>query len=226
MRRLSRPMRLAWLPASLVLAAVVTAAPAATQEAVVIYRCTAADGAVTVQNDEPCPRGSREQRRVLETAPPPSQPYVPPPRPAPEPPAATPALMPMPAEPAPADSDTPLEPVATDIEPELRPPPPLFACTTWQREDYLTDSEVPAERCAAMRTTGLDGSASGGAGAACMVVVDACQPVPEAELCTRWQQLLQASEATVQFGRGDDPAAARAELERVRAIVERNRCDG
>ena len=46
------------------------------------------------------------------------------------------------------------------------------------------------------------------------------------ELLRRQAELLQASEASVQFARSDDPVAARAELERVRAIVERNRCDG
>lgn len=222
---MSGPYRQPRWPA-LVLAACALSAPLAAQDTVVIYRCTAADGSVTVQNDEPCPRGSRGQRRVLETTPPPSRPYVPPPRPAAQPATATPpTLLPMPSGPPAADT-APLVEVESDIEPERRPPPPLFACTTWEREDYLTDSEVPAERCAAMRTTGLDGSAAGGAGAACMVVVDACQPVPQAERCARWQDLLRASEATVQLGRADDPAAARAELERVRAIVERNLCDG
>ena len=203
-----------------------TATSVAAQDEVVIYRCTAADGAVTVQNDDPCPRGSREQRRVVETTPPPSEPYIPVPTPAATP-AARPSLMPMPVEPPPPDTHgTVLVEVDSDVPVERRPPPPLFACRTWEREDYLTDSEVPAERCAAMRTTGLGGDPTRGAGAACMVVVDACQPVPEADRCARWEELLQASEATVQFARSDDPVAARAERERVRAIVERNRCDG
>ena len=203
------------------------AAGASAQESVVIYRCTAADGAVTVQNDEPCPKGSRQQRRVVETTPS-SAPYVPPPAAAPAPAAApsTPVLMPMPAASTAPDTDPPALPgVESGIEVERRPPPPLFACRTWEREDYLTDSEVPVERCAAMRTTGLDGDPTRGAGAACMMVTDACQPVPAAELCERWQQLLQANEATVEFGRAKDPAAAEAELERVRAIVERNLCE-
>ena len=214
-----------WLPMLVLLA---VPAGAAAQEKVVIYRCTATDGAVTVQNDEPCPKGSKQERRAIETAPPPSQPYAPP-SPIPPVPAGTvePVLMPMPDKPETPRTVTPaLTRVETGIGIERRPPPPLFACRTWERKDYLTDNEVPAERCAAMRTTGLDGDPSSGAGTACMVVADACQPVPEAELCDRWRQLLQTSEATVEFGRADDPAAAVAELERVRAIVERNLGDG
>jgi len=203
------------------------AAGAWAQDSVVIYRCTSADGAVTVQNDTPCPKGSRQERRVLETAPPSAPPIPPPAAPAPAAASSAPVLMPMPAASAGPGRNPPALPdIETGVEVERRPPPPLFACRTWEREDYLTDSEVPAERCAAMRTTGLDGDPARGAGAACMMVTDACQPVPAAERCDRWQQLLQANEATVEFGRAEDPAAAVAELERVRAIVERNLCDG
>ena len=36
---------------------------------VVIYRCTDASGALTIQNNTPCPKGSTQQRRVVEAAP-------------------------------------------------------------------------------------------------------------------------------------------------------------
>jgi hypothetical protein len=208
----------------LLLALCAVTAGAAAQDSLVIYRCTAADGAVTVQNDQSCPKGSRQERRVVETAAP-SAPYVPPAISAPAAAPSTQALVAVPAAPPPPEPP-PLPEVETDIEQERRPPPPLFACRTWERKDYLTDSAVPAERCMPMRTTGLDGDPTRGAGSACMMVTDACQPVPAAELCERWRQLLQASEATVAFGRAEDPAAAEAELERVRAIVDRNLCDG
>ena len=42
-----------------------TAAPTAHAD-LVIYRCTDASGAVTVQNDQRCPAGSREERRVID----------------------------------------------------------------------------------------------------------------------------------------------------------------
>jgi hypothetical protein len=56
--------------APLLLAAGVLAAPLGAQERMAIYRCTAADGTVTVQNDRPCPSDTMQQdRRVIRTAP-------------------------------------------------------------------------------------------------------------------------------------------------------------
>lgn len=196
--------------------------PAAAQDSVVIYRCTDASGAVTVQNDVRCPKGSRQERRVIETAAPaPYTPPVPPPAPVPlvaaeSPPAAT-VITAPPADAKPADAPIPLA--------ERTPPPPLFACKTWNREEYFSDSATPIERCAPMQTTGLGGDPAQGAGAACLVVSDFCQPVAEAALCERWQDHLMRSEAIVEFDRARDPAAAVAELERIRTIVRHSTCD-
>ena len=57
------------------------ALPAAAQDAaapraLAIYRCTDAAGHVTLQNDVPCPRGSRQERQVVDV-PPPLPAYVP-----------------------------------------------------------------------------------------------------------------------------------------------------
>ncbi|HEY9255849.1 MAG TPA: DUF4124 domain-containing protein, partial [Stenotrophomonas sp.] len=41
------------------------AAPAAAQD-IAIYRCTAADGALTVQN-QPCPKGMRQEKKMMQT---------------------------------------------------------------------------------------------------------------------------------------------------------------
>src|SRR5690606_32166603 len=65
------------LIAMLVLAASAAAGfMARAQNAPVIYRCTDASGAVTIQNDTPCPAGSKQQIRKVEalpsTPPPPS----------------------------------------------------------------------------------------------------------------------------------------------------------
>ncbi|TWG89924.1 uncharacterized protein DUF4124, partial [Luteimonas sp. J16] len=49
-----------WLPAGLALAW-----PALAADATTIYRCTAANGDVTIQNGTPCPAGTRQEvRRV------------------------------------------------------------------------------------------------------------------------------------------------------------------
>ncbi|MGH8086306.1 MAG: DUF4124 domain-containing protein [Lysobacter sp.] len=194
--------------------------PGRAQGAVVIYRCTDASGAVTVQNDVACPKGSRQQRRVIETAAPP--PYTPPP-PEPEPrvtaqtmPPPAPTVIEAPPPESPTDAPIPLV--------ERTAPPPLFACKTWNREEYLSDNPIPAERCAPMQTTGLGGDPEMGAGAACMMVTDFCQPVPEAALCERWHDHLMRTEAIIEFDRARDPVAANAELERIRSIVARSTC--
>lgn len=190
------------------------AASAAAQDSVVIYRCTDSSGAVTVQNDVRCPKGSQQQRRVIETAAP--APYTPPvPSSAPSPPPPPVVLEAPPAEQS-AEAPIPLA--------ERTPPPPLFACKTWNREEYFSDSATPAERCAPMRTTGLGGDPAQGAGAACMMVTDLCQPVAEAALCERWRDHLIRSEAIVEFNRARDPVAAAAELQRLRTIVDRSTC--
>ena len=38
------------------------------QQAVVLYRCTDALGVVTLQNDTPCPKGQRQEKRIVEAA--------------------------------------------------------------------------------------------------------------------------------------------------------------
>ncbi|MGV8940521.1 MAG: DUF4124 domain-containing protein [Lysobacter sp.] len=194
---------------------------AGAQDSVVIYRCTDAGGTVSVQNDIPCPKGSGQQRRVIETVRPPSQPYVPPPRAA--------KLVPVvPVVPASAAA-TPEKPAVDDAESnhaaiELQPPPPLFACRTWNREDYLSDDPTPAKRCAVLRTIGVDGDPTRGAGTACETVRDTCTPVPAPQRCERWQQHSRDTEAMLLFGRAEDPAATRLELERIAAIIRSSDC--
>ena len=155
----------------------------------VIYRCTDVSGAVTVQNDQRCPVGSREERRVIDdapTAPPPPPPQNPPaPAPVPEPPA--PVVAPV-IEAAP-------EPAAAI---ELEPPPPLFQCRTWNDEMYLTERDTPARRCAPLRTVGLAGGT--GSGAACEEREDRCKPVAEDALCERWRERLQNAQGAERFG--------------------------
>jgi len=192
--------------------------PGFARQSVVIYRCTDASGAVTVQNDIACPKGSQQQRRVIETETPPYSPPPPPAAPAPLV-AAEPVPVPTVLETPPANAPPPIPPA------ERTAPPPLFACKTWNREEYLSDDPVPAERCAPMQTTGLGGDPAQGAGAACLVVTDFCQPVPEATLCERWRDHLIRAEANVEFDRARDPAAAKTELERLRTIVARSTCD-
>ncbi|HUH90914.1 MAG TPA: hypothetical protein VLZ76_09705 [Lysobacter sp.] len=191
----------------------------AAQDSVVIYRCTAADGTVSVQNDVPCPKDSQQQRRVIETVPPPSQPYVPPP------PRAIEVIPVVPASaPAGPEKSTAGDAESDNAPIKLLPPPPLFACRTWSRDDYLSDDPTPAERCAPLRTIGVDGDPARGSGAACEKVRDTCTAVPEPQLCERWRQHLRDTQAMLLFGRAEDPATTRVELERIEAVIRASDC--
>lgn len=202
--------------------------PVAAQDAVVIYRCTDADGAVSIQNDVPCPKGSQQQRRVMDTE-----------HPAPvdsPPPAIAPlvALVSAPVAVADEAHETPNAATSSEDTPEaadgaadstpVDPPPALFSCRTWDRKDYFSDDPVPTRRCAPLRVSGLDGSADGGNASACEYVTDRCAPVPVEALCQQWQRHAQDTRAMLLFGRAEDPTATRAELERIDAIIRASTC--
>lgn len=196
------------LAAALWLAAPV---PRVAAQDVVIYRCVAADGSVTLQNGRRCPKGMREQRRVLEA-----------PRP-PAPPAAS--AAPRPAGPAPAPeapAPVPATPAAPLVELAPAPAPPLHACRTWDGERYYGDSAEPAPRCAPLRTTALDGRGATAA-QACEMRLDTCEPVAEAARCEAWAERARRAEAALAFASGD-VGAARAELERVRSAIAGTVC--
>ncbi|MGY0799904.1 DUF4124 domain-containing protein [Lysobacter sp. A286] len=214
--------------AALLLLLGLLAGTATAQDSVVIYRCTDATGAVSMQNDIPCAKGSQQQRRVIEIE-----------RPTPAPPAAAVPVVPLLPITDPADGQiTATDTVATAGEPDepaqdtgsnpppadLLPPPPLFSCRSWDRQILLTDNAVPAERCAPLETTGLGGDPAAGAGVACEIKRDHCEPVAEDQLCEQWRKYLNDTEAILQFGRAPDPAGTLAEVERIGAIVDASTC--
>lgn len=182
---------------------------AAARESVVIYRCTDAAGALTMQNDVPCPAGTRQEQEVIESPLPPLAPaYVPPAPEPPPPPAST------------SSAEVVSEPVA-EIE---HPPPPLYQCRTWDERRYLTDDSAPAERCAPLRTVGIGGAPGIGAGAACEMVIDTCEQLPSEGLCEAWQRRLREAEADLRFGRYESRQSAEAEIERVAGIAAQSDC--
>lgn len=224
-------------------------APLAAQERMTIYRCTGADGAVTVQNDQPCPHGTQQDRRVIQAAPavaapaPAGAPAGPQAAPAaPTPVTATPGTLPV--APVPAATSTPVTapatltvppqtsgvtaPTALSAAPPLAgtdrlPPPALFECRTFDNAVYLGENANPPPRCAPLTTTGIGGTATP-AGAACQMVTDTCQPVPAEALCDRWRQRLREMDAAVTFGRLDERETASVQLDRVRSIVTDSTC--
>ncbi len=191
------------------------ALPASAQ--VVIYRCTDASGAVTLQNDTPCPKGSRQVKRVME---------APPPAPAPMSPAVSPPVpppTPMPMTPAPPVAAAPPAPEPAQA-PAKRPPAPLFECHTWDRQRYFGDIAQPPPRCVPVAVTGLDGQAASAGGSACQMTEDRCQPVPEPRLCEAWTQRLRDLESA-SFAKAST-ADLSGETARVRAILHDSNCGG
>ena len=189
---------------------------------VVIYRCTDANGAVTVQNDTPCPKGSKQTRRVLETPPPSAAPaYV-------EAPAVVPDPVPAPPPPAPEPPAPAPDPASAAAQPdgERLPPPPLFECTTFDNDHYLSDDGTPSERCAPLEISGIGDGAAPGVGAACQKTTDTCQRVPDGAACDAWKRREREARATLMFGKAEDKDRNQAEYERVQRIVTESTCGG
>lgn len=186
---------------------------------VTIYRCTDADGAVTLQNNAPCPKGMKQEVRVLGGVP-----TVP----------ATTTVIPtvahpVPGRPAATDpaSTTPVaseRPMATEAAPPQRlPPPALFQCRSWDDHDYLGDVAEPPGVCVPIETMGIDGSSTLAAGSACEMRRDACTEVPQDQLCAAWSRRVAEAEFRWKYaGSGNDER--RAEYERVAGIHNRSTC--
>ncbi|UOV03523.1 DUF4124 domain-containing protein [Pseudoxanthomonas sp. F37] len=190
-------------------------APASRAGDVVIYRCTDASGALTLQN-APCPKGMKQEQRTL-----PGVNTVPM---APASPAAPPAAAQRP--PATPSSPTTREPApaAPAADAPRLPPPVLFQCTTYDKDTYVTEDSEPASRCVALRTTGLDGNPQGGAGQACEVVRDTCARVPDGALCDAWRKRRDETEVAWRFARRENVERNRAEYQRVARILSESDC--
>jgi hypothetical protein len=178
---------------------------------VVIYRCTDAAGRVTIQNDVACPKGTKQQRQAIDV-PPPVPAYVPAPRDA-EIDTTTPATAEKP-QPAQTADAAPLVPA---------PPPPLYACRTWDERDLLTEDATPAERCAPLQVVAADGSARSDA-AACEKVKDRCEAVPAESLCAAWQRRVDEAEFRWRFAGAKQDDDRRREYEALKARLAQSNC--
>jgi hypothetical protein len=180
---------------------------------VVIYRCTDAFGALTVQNDVPCPKGSKQKKQVIQ-APPPMPAYRPPPR-------VAPVVAHTPAAPAPEAATQP-PPAIPDAD--RLPPPALYQCNTYDNDSYLSENATPPPRCVRLQTTDLAGTADDNVGVACQMMTDQCQRIADGGACAAWKQRLREVEAGWKFARASDADAAKAEYERVQKIVRDSTC--
>ncbi|GAB2503766.1 DUF4124 domain-containing protein [Lysobacter humi (ex Lee et al. 2017)] len=217
----------------------VLALPAAAAQDLVIYRCVAPDGQVLLQNTARCPKGMRQERRVVER---PATPPVPAraapalPRPATGTVVAVPASRPGAADAAgaaataipgtapaiPATTSTGMGAVPTvDATAPTRPVPALMACRTREGESYFSDEAVPS-RCVPMRTVGLDGRTATAA-EACERVFDDCQPVADTARCTAWADYRRQAEGVATF-QPDNAATAREVLARIDTALAGTPC--
>jgi hypothetical protein len=191
------------------------AGPAAAQD-IVIYRCTDAQGNLAVQN-QPCPKGTRQEKRTMQT-----------PAAAPLPPAPTPVAPPPAPSPVPdAAAEVKTEqapPVAPPVAVEKPAPPALYDCRRRDDTRYLTQDLANSSYCVPMQVTGLDGNPLTGAGEACEVVKDTCDAVADDQLCAAWQQRLDEAETHWRFATPEHAATLQQEYARVRDLIAASRC--
>ncbi len=183
--------------------------PAHAQDDMTIYRCVDPSGAVTLQNDVPCPKGSQQSVRkvgVLPTMSLPAAAAVPAAAPAP----VAVSALPVPAAPAPA-------PVARTA------PPALFMCRTWDDRDYLGDTAEPPATCVPVQGMGIDGTTATAAGSSCEMRRDVCTAVSVEQLCARWKKRVDEAEFRWKFGggRNDD---RKLEFERLARVYRDTTC--
>ena len=193
------------------LAAPLSPPPVQAQADVIIYRCVAADGAVTLQNNAPCPKGSQQTIRhvgAVTTVP----------LPAGKPPAAAkPAAPTAPAAAAPASPPPPPPPLVRSA------PPALFQCSTWDERDYLSEVASPPGTCVAVETHGLDGADAPGAGQTCEMRYDTCEAVVADQLCAAWKKRMDEAEFRWKFA-GARNDGRKAEFERFAKIYRESTC--
>lgn len=205
----------------LVLAACLSPAPA--QDNSTIYRCTAGDGTVTIQNGTPCAAGSRQEiRRVeaLPSRPPPAasgsltvaeEPvYVPPPL-------SNFVQVAGPQDEAIAAPDRPDLPKPAQLaDADRLPPPPIYQCETWDNDSYISEDPSPKPRCVRLDT--------GGVGAACENKYDVCARVGDNAACDGWKRRQREIESGWRHARGPDKPALQEEFARVTKILTDSTC--
>lgn len=195
-----------------------------------VFRCTAADGTLSVR-DVPCPPGSAQiiQRRGASAAS-----------------TATTALGQAATAPAldrapqpewqvapPADdghqvldSDTLRAPrqAPADGAPPKPPLPAMFRCVAGDGSPYLHERDPAPPHCVPLIISGLGGSQAPGNAASCEVTRDACEALLEAARCGAWQQRFRDARGRERFTAPQERAEATAERERLQAVLDASDC--
>lgn len=200
-------------PLTLLLCGLLLAGSARAGETV-IYRCTAADGSLSLQS-MPCVAGQKSEIRRL------SADYAPPVLPLP------PAAVPVPAaEAAPAAVPAPAAGQVAAEPPARLALPILHHCQPRSGAAYYTDRLEETVRCVPMRVTGLDGNPDTGAGQACEVQRDRCQNVPEADACSAWADYLAQSRQRFASAPSRSSSEADSQSAQIAALLAASHCAG
>lgn len=216
----------------------------------IVFRCTDADDNVSVQS-APCPKGSHQVMQRVDAGPSRTEtsvstsatPVAPVPAPsAPVPPSAeaNAPLIPgtqIPMErtiseayqvergsaildsanlPRPGDA-------SQEVDPSKPPPPAIFQCQRADGGRYLHELEPAPAHCEMMSVTGLGGVTPVNA-ASCEVIRDDCQEIAEADRCGAWQQRFRNARGQERFASAEKQAPARAERERLEAVLAASNC--
>lgn len=199
-------------PLTLLLCTLLLAGSARAGETV-IYRCTAADGRLSLQS-MPCAAGQKSEIRRL------SADYAPPVVP-PSPAATSPAPV--------AQTAAPATPAAAAAPATAEPTPPLALptlhhCQPRSGAAYYTDRLEETVRCIPMRVTGLDGNPDTGAGQACEVQRDRCQSVPQADACSAWADYLVQSRQRFASAPSRSSSETDTQSAQIAALLARSAC--
>lgn len=205
------------------LALLLRAPLAPAQDNSTIYRCTAGNGEVTIQNGTPCPAGSKQEVRSIGALP--SRP----------PPAAAggltvveePAYRPPPLSDFVQVAGPQDEPITGPPRPDMPetarlavadrlPPPPIFQCETWDNDSYVSEDPSPEPRCVRLDTNGV--------GAACENKYDQCSRIGDRAACDGWKRRQREIESGWRHAKGVDKPGLQEEFARVTKILTDSTC--
>ena len=174
---------------------------------VVIYRCTDANGMLSIQNGIPCPKGQRQTREVMQA-------------PASTPPAPAVAMPVRASTPAPAVVEWRPAPAPVAMAP--LPPPALYRCHTYRNTSYLSDNGHPQSRCVPLQA--VEGGDAPGAPTVCERQEDTCERIPDEDLCAAWTQYDREAQSLVEMGNPDIAGEATKLHDRTRRVMTESSC--
>ena len=169
-------------------------------DAVTVYRCTDAQGRVSLQ-DAPCAPGQEGTRREMQ------RPVDPPPRP------AAPAAPAVPAVAAPAPPPPPPPPARL-------PPPAVYACTDYDGALRHSEDYDPRDRCVPLGMLGYDlRGAPPDVLNSCRWVRESCVRLDDGPACRVFEDKLRQARSDALHAFSDTAAFRKSEVRRLEQIV-------